>query len=166
MIGIPVLDTLNPHLCRHLKLIDHPLWQQILSGQHLRLICRLLEVTKLWIHKKYRYRFYLCYASLVVIYDSQIELSEPLNFDQCQWIWLGFNPYSAGIDFIWRQILTTKVYPRTVKVKIFKIAETHNIVIPMNRKELNKTFMMISKWKNPLASQGFHTKNSALQGLN
>ena len=28
------------------------------------------------------------------------------------------NPFSAGIDFS-RQILTTKVYPRTVGVKIF-----------------------------------------------
>ena len=31
------------------------------------------------------------------------------------------NPYSAGIDFS-RQILTTKVDPRTVRVKIFIMA--------------------------------------------
>ena len=34
---------------------------------------------------------------------------------------LHFNPYSAGIEFC-RQILTTKVDPRTVRVEIFLIA--------------------------------------------
>ena len=32
-----------------------------------------------------------------------------------------FNPYSAGIDFR-RQIVTSKVDPRTVRIKIFLIA--------------------------------------------
>ena len=32
------------------------------------------------------------------------------------------NPYSAGIDFSRRQILTTKVNPRTVRIKIFLMA--------------------------------------------
>ena len=53
---------------------------------------------------------------------------------------LEVNPYSAGIDFRRQnltslsQILTSKVDLRTVRVKIFI----------MNRKELAKTFMMIS----------------------
>ena len=36
----------------------------------------------------------------------------------------------------------------------------------MNRKELNKTFKMISNWNKPFGLQGFYKKNSALQGLN
>ena len=39
---------------------------------------------------------------------------------QCNFIFL-LNPYSAGIDFS-RQILTTKVYPCTVRVKLFIMA--------------------------------------------
>ena len=42
-----------------------------------------------------------------------------------------------------RQILTSKVDPRTVRFKIFLMA-ADNIDIQMNRKELTKTFMMIS----------------------
>ena len=37
--------------------------------------------------------------------------------------------------------------------------------IQMNQKELTKTFMMISNWKNPFSLQDFFKKNSALQGL-
>ena len=36
----------------------------------------------------------------------------------CLKLFQSFNPHSAGIDFR-RQILTTKVHPRTVRVKIF-----------------------------------------------
>ena len=43
-----------------------------------------------------------------------------------------------------RQILTTKVDPRTVRVKMFTMAVAQNIGIQMNRKKLTKTFMMTS----------------------
>ena len=42
-----------------------------------------------------------------------------------------------------RHIMTSTVDPRTVRVKIFIIAETHNIGIQMKQKELTKTFLMI-----------------------
>ena len=35
----------------------------------------------------------------------------------------------------------------------------------MNRKELTKTFMTVSKWKNSSGLYGFYEKNSALYGL-
>ena len=57
--------------------------------------------------------------------------------------------YSAGIDFR-RQILTSKVYLRTVRVQIFIMAV--DIGIQMRQKELTKWFMMISNLKNPLVS--------------
>ena len=54
------------------------------------------------------------------------------------------NTYSARIDFR-RQILTSKVNPRTVIVKIFKMAvDPYHMGIQMDRKELTKTFMMTS----------------------
>ena len=58
-----------------------------------------------------------------------------------------FNPYSAGIDFR-RQNLTfiDVIFLRlrnTIRVTQFMMAETHNIDIKMNQRELTKTFMMI-----------------------
>ena len=48
------------------------------------------------------------------------------------------NPYSAGIDFR-RQILTSKIDPHTVKVKIFIMAvDPYHIGIQMKQKELTK----------------------------
>ena len=61
-------------------------------------------------------------------------------------------------EFCRRQILTTKVDPHTVRVKIFPTAVTHDIGIQMNQKELIKTFMMISNWKKPLWSPSFLQK--------
>ena len=64
------------------------------------------------------------------------------------------NPYSAGIDFshqilttkvvgvVEHHILTTKVYPRTKRVKIFLLVI--DIGIQNYQKELIRTFMMIS----------------------
>ena len=50
-----------------------------------------------------------------------------------------FNSFSAGTD-ISRQNLTSKVGPRTVRIKIFVMA-----VDPQY--ELIRTFMMVSNWK-------------------
>ena len=52
--------------------------------------------------------------------------------------------YSAGIDFR-RQNLTLK------ELQYWPIT-TDNMGIQMNRKELTKTFIMISNWKNSLLS--------------
>ena len=57
---------------------------------------------------------------------------------------IDFSPYSADIDFS-RQNLTTKVDPRTARVEILLMAVDPYIDIQMNRKELTKTFMMISR---------------------
>ena len=47
--------------------------------------------------------------------------------------------YNAGIDFCRRQIMTTKVDPRAVRVKICLMsADPEHIGIQMNRKELTK----------------------------
>ena len=55
-----------------------------------------------------------------------------------------FNPYSAGINSCRRQILMTKVDPRTVSIKYLYWAKTHNIGFQMNREDLTKTLMVIS----------------------
>ena len=69
-------------------------------------------------------------------------------------------------DVCRRQILTPKVDPRYVRIKIsIMVVYTHNIGIQMKRKELTKTFMMISNSKTPFGLQGFHKKHSALQEL-
>ena len=49
--------------------------------------------------------------------------------------------YTSESDVCRRQILMYKDDPRTERIKIFLM---HNIRIQMNRKELTKTFMMIS----------------------
>ena len=52
---------------------------------------------------------------------------------------------SSESDVCRRQILTTKVDPPTVRVKIFLMpVDPYNIGIQMNQKELTKTYMMIS----------------------
>ena len=51
--------------------------------------------------------------------------------------------------------MTSKVDPLTVRVEIFIMVvdyKTLNIGIQMERIELNKTFMMIFKLKNPMVS--------------
>ena len=58
----------------------------------------------------------------------------------------GFRPLLCTSDVCRRQILTTKVDPRTVKVEIFLMAvDPYYIGIQMNWEELAKTFMMISR---------------------
>ena len=48
------------------------------------------------------------------------------------------NRFSAGIDF--------KSIPALKETKCMKWPWAHNIGIQMKQNELNKTFMMISKW--------------------
>ena len=47
-------------------------------------------------------------------------------------------------DVCRRQILTTNVYPRAVRVNIFLMVQTHYICIQLHQKELSKSLMMIS----------------------
>ena len=42
--------------------------------------------------------------------------------------------------------MTSKVDPRTVRVNLFLMPYTYNIGIQMKRKELSKTFVMISRF--------------------
>ena len=51
---------------------------------------------------------------------------------------------SSESDICRCHILMTKVNPHTLRVKIFIMAVDNSIGIQMNRKELTKTFMMIS----------------------
>ena len=67
--------------------------------------------------------FKLNHYILVHQTDSELSLIDIVAY---------INPYSVGIDFR-RQILTSKVDPRTVSVNILILAETHNIGIQMNR---------------------------------
>ena len=70
-----------------------------------------------------------------------------------------FIPFSAGIDFR-RQILTSKVDPRTENINMYNDRGAHNKGIEIRRKELTKTFMVISNWKN--TSLGLYTNMSSL----
>ena len=70
-----------------------------------------------------------------------------------------FIPFSAEIDFR-RQILTSKVDPRTENINMYNDRGPHNKGIEMKRKELTKTFMVISNWKN--TSLGLYTNMSSL----
>ena len=65
-----------------------------------------------------------------------------------------FNPYSAGISFR-RQNPTSKVDPRTVRVKMFIMAVYQLHYTRMIRKEPTKTFIMIFKLEKPF---GLHKK--------
>ena len=65
-----------------------------------------------------------------------------------------------------RLILTSQVDLRTVRVKIFIIAvDKFNICIQMRRKELTKTFMMISNCKKNFGLHGLYENISTLYGL-
>ena len=54
---------------------------------------------------------------------------------------------------IWRLY---KDGPRTERIKIFLMAETHNIGIQTKQKELAKTFMMILNWEKPSGLHGLY----------
>ena len=95
-------------------------------------------------------------------YTPHIVCVRPPENKTCKKWW--YNPYSAGIDFrrqkltsdvCRRHFLTSKVDSRAVKIKIF-------IDIQMNRKQLTKTFMMISNWIKPFGFYGLCKSISAL----
>ena len=54
---------------------------------------------------------------------------------------------------VYRLWLTLTVRESTLDVIIWRHM-THNIGIQMNQKELTKTFMMVSNWKNLFGSHG------------
>ena len=56
------------------------------------------------------------------------------------------NRFDAGTVFR-RQILTSEDDPRTKRIIQNNKGPTHNIGIQMKRKELTKTFVMVSNWK-------------------
>ena len=82
----------------------------------------------------------------------------------------GFNYYSSGTNFR-RQNLTPidvilwrpKSIPAQYGWKYLSLPQTHNIGIQINRKELTKTFMMISNWKNTCVSMVYIKYLSALR---
>ena len=51
-------------------------------------------------------------------------------------------------DVYGHQILTSKVHPRTERIKVCDMAVDHSIGIEMKRKELTKTCMIISNKKS------------------
>ena len=63
-------------------------------------ILTLTAIRKLQVGENYSYLFNLCLALRMMM----------------------FNPYSAGIDFSRRQILTSKIDPRNVRLKLFIMA--------------------------------------------
>ena len=69
---------------------------------------------------------------------------------------LFLNPSSAGTVFVYGRYMMYKNGPSTERIKIVLMAilYTHNISIQINQKELTKTFIMISKRKNPFGLHG------------
>ena len=70
--------------------------------------------------------------------------------DVCRCQILTYRLYTSEFDVCRRQILTYKDGPRTERIKYLLWPYTYNIGIQMNRKEITKTFMMISNWKKHL----------------
>ena len=84
----------------------------------------------------------------------------------------GINPSSAGIEFrrqnltSRRHILTSKVDPRTKRVKYLYWPQTHNTGIQMKQKELTKIFIIISNLKKTLVSMVYPKLYQRCKGLN
>ena len=68
--------------------------------------------------------------------------------------------YTSEFDVCRRK--TYKEGSRAEIIKILLMPVVHNIGILMKRKELTKTFMIISNRKNPFALHGVYTDISAL----
>ena len=76
----------------------------------------------------------------------------------------GFNSFTAGIEFT-RQILTSKLDPRTERIKIFIITFIITLVFKWSGKSwLRHKFTMISNWNNPcFVAQKYLCKIQKLQ---
>ena len=70
-----------------------------------------------------------------------------------------------GLSDVYTYKDTYKDSPRTERVKIFMIAVDPSIGIQMKRKELTKTFMIISNRKNPLVPMVYTKRTQRCKGF-